>query len=97
MENKLLLGSLCLSDLNEKARAGHSAFTKASNGKIYVNVNLWFNDEPDQYEKIAQLQLSKPKESQEKSVYIGNFAIPKKREPEPIKAEDVPEDDDFPF
>lgn len=97
MENRLFIGSLCLSDLNEKAKAGHPAFSKASNGKIYVNVNLWFNEEPDQYEKVAQLQLAKPKESQEKTTYVGNFALPKKREPEPIKAEDIPDEDDLPF
>jgi hypothetical protein len=97
MENKLFIGSICLSELNEKAKQGHPAFSKSTNGKIYVNVNLWFNDEPDQYDKIAQLQLSKPKDSQEKNVYIGNFGTPKKKEPEPIVVSDIPEDDDLPF
>ena len=97
MENKLFIGSICLSELNEKAKQGHPAFSKAANGKIYVNVNLWFNDEPDQYDKIAQLQLSKPKDSQEKNVYIGNFRTPKKKEQEPLVASDIPDDTDLPF
>lgn len=97
MENKLFIGSICLSELNEKAKEGHPAFSKATNGKIYVNVNLWFNDEPDQYDKIAQLQLSKPKDSQEKNVYIGNFGTAKKKEQEPLVASDIPEEDNLPF
>ena len=97
MENKLFIGSICLSDLNEQAKKGNPAFSKGSNGKIYVNVNLWHNEEPDQYEKVAQLQISKPKDSTEKTIYIGSFSLPKKFEPEPIKAEEIPGDDDFPF
>jgi hypothetical protein len=97
MENKLFLGSICLSELNEKAKAGHPAFSKANNGKIYVNVNLWHNDEPDQYEKVAQLQLAKPKDSKEATIYVGSFSLPKKKEPEAIVETDIPDDDDFPF
>lgn len=97
MENRLFLGSICLSELNEQARKKNPAFTKAENGKIYVNVNLWINEEPDQYDNVAQLQLSKPKDSKEKTIYIGNFKLPKKKEPEPITEIDIPEDDDFDF
>jgi len=97
MENRLFLGSLCLSDLNAKAKEGHPAFTKSNNGKIYVNVNLWHNEEPDQYENVAQLQLAKPKDSQDKTIYVGNFKLPKKKEPEAITPLDLLEDDDCPF
>ena len=97
MENRLFLGSICLSELNEQARKGNPAFSKSANGKIYVNVNLWHNEEPDQYENVAQIQIAKPKDSQEKTVYIGNFKLPKKKEPEPLTPLDIPEDDDLPF
>lgn len=97
MENRLFIGSLCLSDLNTKAKEGHPAFSKANNGKIYVNVNLWHNEEPDQYEKVAQLQLSKPKDSKESTIYVGSFSLPKKKEPEAILPSDLLEDDDCPF
>ena len=97
MESKLFLGSICLSELNQKAKEGHPAFTKSENGKIYVNVVLWHNEEPDQYGKVAQLQLSKLKDSKEKTTYIGSFALPKIKEPDPIFPSDLPEDDDFPF
>jgi hypothetical protein len=97
MENRLFIGSLCLSDLNAKAKEGHSAFSKASNGKIYVNVNLWHNEEPDQYEKVAKIQLSKPKDSKEETTYVGSFSLPKKKEPEAVIPSEIPSDDDFPF
>ncbi|CAB4151454.1 hypothetical protein UFOVP597_18 [uncultured Caudovirales phage] len=97
MENRLFIGSICLSDLNAKAKEGHPAFSKANNGKIYVNVNLWHNEEPDQYEKVAQLQLSKPKDSKEATIYVGSFSLPKKKEPEAILPTDLLEDDDCPF
>lgn len=97
MENRLFLGSICLSDLNEQAKKGNPAFSKANNGKIYVNVNLWHNEEPDQYENVAQIQIAKPKDSKEKSIYIGNFKLPKKKEPEPVLPSDIPDDDDMPF
>ena len=97
MENRLFLGSICLSELNEQAKKGNPAFSKASNGKIYVNVNLWHNEEPDQYENVAQIQIAKLKDSKEKSIYIGNFKLPKKKEPEQVSVSDIPEEDDFPF
>ena len=46
MENRLLTGSLCLTEIVEKAKQGHSAFTKAANGKIYFNILQWLNSEP---------------------------------------------------
>jgi len=97
MENRLFIGSICLSDLNEQARKGNPAFSRGNNGKIYVSVNLWHNEEPDQYDKVAQIQISKPKDSKEKSIYVGSFQLPKKKEPEPILPSDIPVDDDMPF
>jgi len=49
MENRLLTGSLCLTEIVEKAKQGHSAFTKAANGKIYFNILQWLNSEPDKF------------------------------------------------
>lgn len=36
----------------------HSAFTKHSNGRTYVNVTIWSNDEADQYKNNVSLQLN---------------------------------------
>jgi hypothetical protein len=74
--SKLLYGSMCLSDLSEQFKAGHPAFSKSEkNGKIYVNVTVWINDEPDQYGNHAALQLSKPKDSDMKPIYFGNLKM----------------------
>jgi hypothetical protein len=99
--SKLLGGSLCLTDINANARIGHSAFTKAANGKIYFNVNIWLNDEADKYGNTASVQLNSKKElrDQEGKIYIGNAKPVEAAQPEPLAAGDsgLPEDDDLPF
>lgn len=96
--SKFLTGSLCLSDINAKAKEGHSAFSRADNGKIYLNIKLWLNDEPDKYGHTASLQLNSTKEKRESegNVYIGN-AKPAETKPIAGNATDVPADDDLPF
>lgn len=69
--------SICLDDLFTASKTGHSAITTAKNGKKYANVVIWINDKEDQYGKIGSVQLSQPKDSQEKKVYIGNINAPK--------------------
>jgi len=67
---------MCLSDLSEQFKAKHPAFSKSEkNGKIYVNVTVWVNDEADQYGNHAALQLSKPKDSDMKPIYFGNLKM----------------------
>lgn len=72
--SKLLNASICLTDILEQAKKGHSAFSKASNGKIYFNANIWINDEKDKYGNDAALSLNSKKENKEKEgkCYIGN-------------------------
>lgn len=75
-KSKLFTGSVCLTDLIEKAKEKHSAVSKsASNGKIYVNVLLWENDAVDKYGNSHSLQLNSLKEKKETEgkVYVGNF------------------------
>lgn len=98
--SQLLSGSICLTDVLEKAKAGHSAFQKAKNGKIYFNIAQWVNDEADQYGNVSSIQLSSTKEKREAEgkVYIGNCKPIPKAEPEPIDpVNDIPEPDDLPF
>lgn len=73
--NQLFYGSICLSDLIEKAKTKHSAFTKAQNGKIYVSVNVWLNQVPDKYGNIMSVKVnpSKEKKDIEEGFYIGNL------------------------
>lgn len=70
----LINGSLCLTDLIDQAQKAHSAFTRGKNGKVYVNITQWVNDEADQFGNDASFQLnsSKEKKETEGKVYIGN-------------------------
>jgi hypothetical protein len=98
--SQLINGSVCLTELIAKAKESHSAFTKASNGKIYANITIWVNDEPDIYGNIVSLQLNSTQEKRaaEGKVYIGNGKPSKKKDPEPVTAADVQGlDDDLPF
>lgn len=99
MENKLMTGSLCLTDIVEKAKAGHSAFTKAKNGKIYFNFLQWLNAEPDQYQNNSSLQLNstKEKKDEEGKCYIGNAKYMALGQGEPPTPDEIPVIDDLPF
>lgn len=72
--NQLFYGSICLTDLLEKAKQKHSAFSKAQNGKIYVNVNVWLNSEKDKFGNVMSIKVtpSKEKKDIEEGFYIGN-------------------------
>lgn len=99
--SELLGGSLCLTDINANAKLGHSAFTKASNGKIYFNILTWLNDSPDKYGNTVSFQLNSTKEMKdaEGKIYIGNAKPLGKAEPEQLAAGDdsIPDDDGLPF
>ena len=93
--SKLYGGSLCLTEIIEKAKAGHSAFTKASNGKVYFNVNIWHNDAPDKFDNVISVQLNskQDKRDAEGKVYIGNAKEVKASAPAPVTASDISADD----
>lgn len=67
-------GSMCLDDILAKAKEGHSAFSRANNGKVYFNIVAWMNDEKDKFDNNSSFMLSSKKENQDKEgkVYIGN-------------------------
>lgn len=86
-------GSICLSDIPK------DKITEGKNGKKYLNVALWVNDNPDQYGNIGSIQVSQTKEqreAQEKKVYIGNFKQPTQAAPAP-QAAPAEAADDLPF
>lgn len=68
----LFLGSLQVSELLEQLKAGHDAFKKTNNGKIYANVQIWLNDKPDDYGNILSVQLNPAKDSKFQKKYIIN-------------------------
>lgn len=97
--SKLFNGSICLSELNEAAKKGHSAFSKSEkNGKIYVNLTMWENDNPDKYDNTVSLQLNPKKDSGDDKSYIGNFKpVQYQQNTVAPQARDIPDDDDLPF
>lgn len=103
MDNQLFSGSINISELLDKAKQKHSAFTKAENGKIYCNINIWLNAEPDKYGNSISLQLSSKKDMRESEgkVYIGNAKEFERKDPKPVSDKDAKSisdiADDLPF
>lgn len=97
--SKLLYGSVDFSKLLELAKAGNKAFSKAANGKIYLNLNVWINDEKDNYGNDASVQITFKDATKEEKVYCGNFKISEQAVPVPLAegSSDIPEADDLPF
>jgi hypothetical protein len=97
MANKPMQGSICLSDLGDAYKAGHSAFNKSEkNGKVYANIAVWMNDEPDQYGNILSFQLNSKKDAADDKVYFGNAKLPEGGKSAPAQTSNAKEDD-LPF
>lgn len=101
--SKLFTGSICVTELLNQMKNLHSSFTKSqNNGKIYCNILLWENDEPDEYKNTHSIQLNSTKEKKETEprIYIGNAKPIERKEPQPIKPSDLANmevPDDLPF
>jgi hypothetical protein len=90
--SEFILGSMCLTTLIEKAKEGHSAFSKSQkDGRVYFNYAEWINDEANEYGQHSSILLSSSKEKKdiEGKVYVGNG---KRFENKPITASDLPQD-----
>ena len=69
--NTLYTGSICLSDI-DKTKIAKSD----KNGKLYLSVDIWVNEQPDNYGNIGSINVRQSKEereAKEKKTYIGNF------------------------
>ena len=66
--------SICLSDIGEKVKEGHSSIKIGNNGKKYVAVTIWVNDISDKYGNNVSIQLNsaQDKRDAEGKVYVGN-------------------------
>lgn len=97
--SKLLYGSIDFTKLLELAKAGNKAFSKAQNGKIYLNVNVWINDEKDNYGNDASIQTTFKDSTKEEKIYCGNLKLSEQKAPEILMAnsDEIPESDDLPF
>lgn len=97
--SKLLYGSIDFTKLIELAKAGNKAFSKAKNGKIYLNVNVWINDEKDNYGNDASIQTTFKDSTKEEKVYCGSLKLSEQKAPEVLieNSDEIPEADDLPF
>lgn len=94
-DNQMFGGSICITDLMDMLNKRHSSISKsAKNNKVYGNIVVWVNAEPDEYGNSVSIQLSSTKEKREQEKqqfgkgYIGNA---KKIETnKPISERDVP-------
>lgn len=91
---KMITGSVDLTKMIEQAKSGHSAFRKAKNGNIYVNLLVWENDKPDQFGNNFSVQLNAEENAPdtERKIYVGNLKHAGARKPE---ANELPSSDDF--
>lgn len=89
-------GSIDFSKLIEQAKSGNKAFSKSENGKIYLNVRMYVNDEVDKFGNVASFQSNFKGATKEDKFYFGNM-----KESTPMEAQieisDVPAEDDLPF
>ena len=95
-EKMSFYGSIDFSKLMEQAKAGNKAFTKNENGKIYLNVKVWVNDELDKFGNCASFQSSFKGATKEDKFYFGNL---KESVPvvEDVAPGDVVDESDLPF
>lgn len=99
MANKPMHGSICMTDLSEAFKKNHSAFNKSEkNGKLYANIVVWMNDEPDQYGNVLSFQLNSKKDAPDDKVYFGNAKMPDGVKPVQAAATlNAKDDDNLPF
>ena len=87
-------GSIDFSKLIEQAKSGNKAFSKSENGKIYLNVRMYVNDEVDKFGNVASFQSNFKGAAKEDKFYFGNM-----KESTPIEnkveASDIDLDLDF--
>lgn len=92
--------SICLDNIDK------SRILKHENGKKYLLLTTWDNDETDQYGNDFSVSHSKTKEEVERAksgekvltVYVGNGRIWEYKEKmQPMTPEEIAKDDDLPF
>ena len=108
MEKIRINGSLCLTELQDMAKKGHSAFSKAANGKIYCNFTGWCNSANDDFKDFSMsLNGKQEKKTEDAAIiatgnkgYVANGKIKLgQSEPAgaPVAANDIEIVDDLPF
>jgi hypothetical protein len=95
----LLFGSINYDALLKAVKSGKVKTFKTESGVRLININVWLNDTPDNYDNDASIQVQfKDEFREEKADYIGNLRKYVKKDPNPATAEDYKDDDDdLPF
>lgn len=71
--SRLRTASLCLTDILDAAKAGHTAFSRSDkNKKVYFNIAIWDNEEKNKYGQDVSIQLSPKKDTSFERLYVGN-------------------------
>jgi hypothetical protein len=102
--SKLLYGSINYDELLNQIKTGkiNTSIVTRQNGETFrsVGINVWVNDEEDQYGNVAGVQLQLKKEAREtgeKAPYIGNLKLHSPKVKEATANDFQDEDDDLPF
>lgn len=88
--SSLFTGSICVSNIDK------SKLTQAKNGKLYLSVDIWINDQADNYGNTGSISIRQSKEERDaktKKVYIGNLKPVEKSNNQPS----APIIEDLPF
>lgn len=91
--------SICLTDIKEKA--SHK-IVKAQNGKLYISIETYDRDEPDQFDNDFSVSVCLNKEEIERKrdgekimrVFVGNGRIWEDLGPQAASGDEI---DDLPF
>lgn len=93
--SKLRNYSICLSDIPKEA-----IYESPKNGKKYINLTSWDNDEPDKFGNDFGIWVSQSKEERDRKApktYLGNGKIYKSDQPSSGGSVKAGKSDDLPF
>lgn len=86
----VLSGSIDLTTLLDLAKKLHPSFSRsAKNGRVYANIQIWVNEEADQFKNDGSIKLYVKKADRDAAVskfgkgYIGNVKISEADGPAP--------------
>jgi len=89
----LYSASICVSDIPKE-----KVVKSEKNGKSYLNIDVWINDEKDQYGNEGSINIRQSKEereAKEKRTYIGNLKRVEAIKPQAATVQE--ESTDLPF
>lgn len=70
---RLLTGSINMTKLSAQFKQQNKAFNKSTSGDVWAYVNIYVNDEEDNYGNVASIKLNHKDNTKEENVYFGNL------------------------